>query len=84
MLFAPFKSACSKHSRYYVEASETKVELPTLFVIGQSDQVIEAARSEALLPFFSGPEVIKHEGGHFVPATSKQKQAYLTFLEKYQ
>ena len=81
MLFAPFMSVCSKHAHYYDEKEKGSVQIPTLFVIGENDQVIVPVRSEALLPFFSKPQVIKHEGGHFVPATSKQKQAYLSFLD---
>ena len=81
MLFAPFMSVCSKHAHYYHEMLNGLVQIPTLFVIGENDQVIVPVRSEALLPFFSKPQVVKHEGGHFVPATSKQKQAYLSFLD---
>ena len=57
------------------------VKIPTLIVIGEGDQVIVPSRSELLLPFFNQAQVVRHEGGHFVPATSKQKQAYLTFLD---
>ena len=76
MFFAPFKSVCTKH-----EAMYKQVNIPALFVIGEGDQVIEAKRSDALLPYFSQNTVVRHEGGHFVPATSKQKYAYIKFLE---
>ena len=79
MLFAPFKSVCSKHAHFYEE--KNNVEIPTLAVIGENDQVIVPGRSEALLASFTRAQVIRHEGGHFVPATSKQKQAYLSFLD---
>ena len=80
MLFAPFMSVCSKHAQYYNQEKNV-VKIPTLIVIGEGDQVIVPSRSELLLPFFNQAHVVRHEGGHFVPATSKQKQAYLTFLD---
>jgi glutathione S-transferase/predicted esterase len=80
MIFAPFKSACSRHDYIY---EGTKIDIPTMVVIGEGDQVIEASRSESLLAYFSRPEVVRHPGGHFVPATSKQKQSYLYFLDRF-
>ena len=79
MLFAPFMSVCSKHAHYYDEKKSVKI--PTMFVIGDNDQVIVPSRSELLLKFFCQTNVVRHDGGHFVPATGKQKQAYLSFLE---
>ena len=51
-------------------------------MVGEGDQVIDPRRSEALLAFFERPQVIRHDGGHYVPASSKQKQAYLEFLKE--
>ena len=76
--------AVDKESAYVIYASNQEknaVKIPTLIVIGEGDQVIVPSRSELLLPFFNQAQVVRHEGGHFVPATSKQKQAYLTFLD---
>ena len=77
MVFAPFKSVCSKHDKFY-----QSVDIPTLYVVGDGDQVIHPSQSEALLAYFTKATVVKHDGGHFVPATSKQKPAYLKFLEE--
>lgn len=77
MAFAPFKSVCSKHEKFYRD-----VDIPILYVIGDGDQVIHPTRSETLLAHFSKATIVRHEGGHFVPATSKQKPAYLKFLEE--
>ena len=60
----------------------SKVRLPTLYVLGEDDKVIEKALSEELLPLFTQPTVVYHPGGHFVPATGKQKPQYLDFLNK--
>ncbi len=78
-LFAPFASVCSKHAHFYEESTE----IPTLFVIGQGDQVVAAERGQALMACFKQGQAVLHDGGHFVPATSKQKAAYLSFLEQF-
>ena len=36
--------------------------------------------SEELLQYFVQPQLVEHEGGHFVPASSVQKKCYLEFL----
>jgi hypothetical protein len=36
--------------------------------------------SEELLEYFSNPVVLEHPGGHFIPASSAQKNVYLDFL----
>ena len=81
MLFAPFMSCCSKHRSYFDENTTSKAKIPSLFVVGNGDQVVDPRRSEALLAFFERPHLIHHDGGHYVPATGKQKQSYLEFLQ---
>ena len=81
MLFAPFMSCCSKHRSYFDEKTTSKAKIPSLFVVGNGDQVVDPRRSEALLAFFERPHLIHHDGGHYVPATGKQKQSYLEFLQ---
>lgn len=39
--------------------------------------------SEELMEFFENSELLRHGGGHYVPATSKEKQAYFAFLERF-
>lgn len=80
MLFAPFKSVCSKHKHYF----EKVIDLPTLLVIGDGDQVVDPSRGLEMVSLFKNAQVVRHEGGHFVPATSKQKESYLSFFEKQQ
>ena len=82
MLFAPFMSCCSKHRSYFDEKTTSKAKIPSLFVVGNGDQVVDPRRSEALLAFFERPHLIHHDGGHYVPATGKQKQSYLEFLQE--
>lgn len=80
MLFAPFKSVCSKHQHYFEKVSQ----LPALLVIGDGDQVVDPKRGLETVKLFENAQVVRHEGGHFVPATGKQKEAYLSFFDEQQ
>ena len=37
---------------------------------------------EELLKYFTKPEILKHSGGHFIPASSQHKKSYLEFIDK--
>ncbi len=77
---AAFRSRSSRHSDWYEKCNV--MTIPTLHVIGDTDKVIERELSEDVLSLFEDPVVLRHPGGHFVPATGKQKDTYLTFLEE--
>ncbi len=36
--------------------------------------------SEELTTYFDDPHVMHHGGGHYVPATSKEREGYTSFL----
>ena len=38
--------------------------------------------SEELAKYFENPVIIRHPGGHFVPASSAQKMKYIEFIEE--
>ena len=38
--------------------------------------------SEDLLQYFVEPKALRHEGGHFIPASSPQKKVYTEFLQE--
>lgn len=38
--------------------------------------------SEELLKYFKNAVVHRHSGGHYVPAASLEKEAYIKFLDK--
>ncbi|XP_071111444.1 esterase OVCA2-like [Haliotis cracherodii] len=78
IFIAGFKSRCIPHESFY----ETLVTIPTLHVFGDTDKVIPKEMSEALLPCYKEPVILQHPGGHFIPASSQQKQVYLQFLDK--
>jgi len=76
---AGFKSRQSQHQKFY----ETKITLPSLHVIGDTDQVIPKDMSEDLLEVYTNPVVVRHAGGHFIPTASPQKKSYLEFLKPF-
>lgn len=76
ILVAGFKSRCAPHDKYFEEI----INIPTLHVIGETDGIIGHEISEDLLRYFRDPVVLLHPGGHYVPASSLQKQCYIDFL----
>lgn len=60
------------------------VAIPTLHVMGESDDVIPLARSEALRERCEGGEALVHPGGHMVPtASGKVKKKLHAFLDRF-
>jgi len=81
IMVAAFKSKSTKHAHWY-EGGEVspKVSIPTLHVMGRGDRVIAKRLSDDLLDLFHEPSKLTHSGGHFIPATSKEKSHYYKFL----
>jgi pimeloyl-ACP methyl ester carboxylesterase len=72
-----FKSGSLVHLNYYLH----KVDMPSLQIYGETDNIIPKEMSQALAETFASPEIIKHPGGHYFPATSKEKQTYINFFQ---
>ena len=51
-------------------------------MFGETDRVIEREMSEELLQHFHQPELLRHPGGHFVPATGSTKHGFTQFLDR--
>lgn len=77
ILISGFKSNSLVHLKYYKE----KIDIPTLHVFGENDEIIPTEFSEDLSECFTDPNIIRHPGGHFVPASSAQKEGYTTFIK---
>ncbi|XP_043197406.1 esterase OVCA2-like [Amphibalanus amphitrite] len=77
ILVAGFRSRSAPHQKLY----EERIELPTLHVYGDNDQVIPREMSEELVQLYSNATVLRHAGGHHIPASGKEKPVYLQFLE---
>ncbi|XP_069692641.1 esterase OVCA2 [Periplaneta americana] len=80
ILVAGFKSLCHPHLNYYFK----EASVPSLHVIGETDNMITKERSELLVKQFEHAEVLTHPGGHFVPASALQRAGYIRFLEQRQ
>ena len=82
MFVAPFKSKSERHDLWYENAVKA-VSVPSLLVIGDSDQVIEREMSDEVVDMFADVTLIRHSGGHFVPCNAEQKKKYLAFLDQF-
>lgn len=71
-----FRSGSLAHANYYGET----ILMPSLHVFGDTDEIIPAAMSEALANVFEEPTIVRHSGGHYFAATSKQKPIYVDFF----
>lgn len=72
-----FKSQSWPHLKYYQE----RIDLPTLHIFGETDQVIPTEMSEALSNCFENPVIVRHQGGHYLPASAPQKSDYQKFFK---
>ncbi|XP_065053287.1 esterase OVCA2-like [Rhopilema esculentum] len=79
ILCAGFKSKSSKHERFY----QKQINCPSLHIFGDTDKVIAKERSEELSHLYNNRTVLSHAGGHFLPATSKEKKIYQDFLQGF-
>jgi len=86
ILVAGFVSRTLKHRELFqaLQHSGQAISIPTLHVFGDTDKVIEKDMSEDMLQFFASPDIIRHPGGHFVPATGEHKKGFPLFFEKMQ
>lgn len=72
-----FRSGSLAHLVYY----EDKVEIPSLHIYGESDNCIPKEMSEELAETFTDPQILTHPGGHYFPATTKEKQFYINYFQ---
>ncbi|XP_062558555.1 esterase AAEL000016 [Armigeres subalbatus] len=78
VLSSGFRSGSLVHLNFY----ETKVQIPSLHIYGESDEIIPKEMSMALAGTFMEPQVLTHPGGHFLPAQAAQKQTYVEFFRE--
>jgi dienelactone hydrolase len=72
-----FKSGSLAHLNYYCK----KVEIPSLHIFGETDDIIPKEMSAALADTFADPQILTHPGGHYFAATAKEKQTYINFFQ---
>lgn len=78
VIVSGFKSKCSKHFNLYTE----RIRVPSLHIIGDTDNVIDKCLSEALAEVFVDPIIMRHAGGHHVPTSNVLKESYRDFFSK--
>eukprot|EP00033_Pygsuia_biforma_P001477 GCRY01001666.1.p1 GENE.GCRY01001666.1~~GCRY01001666.1.p1 ORF type:complete len:214 (-),score=29.58 GCRY01001666.1:186-827(-) len=82
--FAIFVSGfIPRDPKYKAEFASEKMTVPSLHVFGETDNIVPFQESKNLAQCFSKSDVHFHGGGHFVPATAKDKQKYLSFLDQF-
>lgn len=77
LLAAGFKSGSLAHRNFY----EQKIQIPSLHIYGETDEIIPKDMNLALAECFEEPNVLSHPGGHYFPATANQKQIYIDFFQ---
>jgi predicted esterase len=81
ILVASFKSGQDQHQSMY---NNLQIDLPNLHVIGTGDRVIPCLMSETLAnECFKNAEILRHDGGHFIPTTAETKLSYTQFLDRF-
>jgi pimeloyl-ACP methyl ester carboxylesterase len=72
-----FTSQLPEHARLF----ETRIDLPSLHIIGRSDAIIPPRESAALTARFADPVVLEHQGGHVVPSSREVADAVARFID---
>ncbi|XP_043651317.1 esterase CG5412 [Drosophila teissieri] len=79
--FAVLASGFLSGSLVHMSAYEEAINIPTLHIYGQADEIIPKDMSESLAAHFKNAEVLEHSGGHYFPATALQKQTFINFFQ---
>ncbi|KAL7541379.1 hypothetical protein ACHAXR_010858, partial [Thalassiosira sp. AJA248-18] len=59
---------------------DVQINVPSLHVMGESDELIPLQSSEALMKWYIQPTQHRHPGNHFVPVKKTDIQRYLQFF----
>ncbi|XP_058467642.1 esterase AAEL000016 [Malaya genurostris] len=78
VLCSGFRSGSLVHLNFY----ENKVQIPSLHIFGENDDIIPREMSLSLAETFVDPQMLVHPGGHFFPAQAIQKQTYVEFFRE--
>lgn len=78
VLAAGFRSGSLAHSNYY----EDLLPIPSLHIMGETDEIIPFQMSKSLAMCFEEPKIVEHMGGHYFAATAQQRPHYVEFFKK--
>ncbi|KAF9931349.1 Ovarian cancer-associated protein 2 [Linnemannia zychae] len=79
----------SEDSASDTESQEPKtlhgVQGASLHVIGRNDVIIEPERSEGLLKHYQykTPQILYHDGGHYLPSNAASRNVYKSFVQSF-
>lgn len=74
IIAAGFQSSSLVHMPYY----ETEMSgLRSMHILGTGDAIIPHEMSTTLAKFFDEPVLVRHSGGHFLPAGAEQRPVYV-------
>ena len=79
----PKRSRTEQHQSYY--SKESKIEFPTLHIIGDTDQVIKREMSDDLVSDYFEEKVTviaRHPDGHILPTKGDCKATIVDFINK--
>lgn len=77
VLAAGFRSGSLAHANYYEEI----VSIPSLHIMGETDEIIPIQMSKSLAMCFEEPTIVEHLGGHYFAATAQQRPYYVDFFK---
>ena len=83
VLISGFKSLSKSHLELFDRLDGRLIDIPSLHIIGETDQIIGKAKSEHLMQYFSEPMVVYHSGGHYVPSNSANRQKFNEFFDRF-
>lgn len=78
IMAAGFRSGSLAHANYY----EDLITIPSLHIMGESDDIIPNEMSKSLAMCFDEPTIVEHLGGHYFAATALQRHDYIEFIRK--
>lgn len=78
VLAAGFRSGSLAHANYY----EDLISIPSLHIMGESDEIIPIQMSKSLANCFEEPTIVEHLGGHYFAATAIQRPHYVDFFKQ--
>ncbi|KRZ28463.1 Uncharacterized protein T4B_7246 [Trichinella pseudospiralis] len=79
ILISGFVSKSSGH----ITLQQQELNIPSLHIVGQADEIVPKEVSLALAKRFVSPHVVEHDGGHYVPSKGPTKEALKSFIQQF-
>jgi predicted esterase len=76
VFYSGFRARFPQYDSVYVPG----IDIPTLHISGEQDDVVSAERSDALLRVCRDASVLRHAGGHEIPTLEEDQAVIVRFL----